>query len=146
MPWIRVRRRLLSYRTSLLLVWTFVWQHCSGTTVRVNVPLSAPITEVVGGAGRMGSQFARLLEDRAVIVPRGVCPGSLSRLPGRPIYVCTPSSSWSKIYKFTLADRRSDLVFVGNGGLRLLSIGNMSLLREEQQQNVTMVLQHYAIL
>jgi hypothetical protein len=134
---------LLAYehRAILLLVLWIVLLHCSGIPA-----VCSMVTEVVGGSGRMGSQFMRLLED-AIAIPRGASPGSVSSLSsGTPIFVCTPASSWSEIYTATLSHRRSDLVFVGNGGL-LRSAGiNTSCNTSWQQWNVTMVIPHYAIL
>jgi glycine/D-amino acid oxidase-like deaminating enzyme len=93
------------------------------------------LTEVVGGSGRMGSQFMRLLGN-AVALPRGVCPGSLGK-GDTPIYVCTPASSWVAVYCQTLPSRRSDLVFVGNGLLHTRGI---------RLDDVTVVIPHYAVL
>ena len=91
------------------------------------------LIEVIGGNGRIGSQFMRLLrrdissrQPPPIAVPRGVCPGSISSSTTattpiscsnyNPIFVCTPSNTWSTIYDTTTPSSRcSDLVFIGNG-------------------------------
>ncbi|GAX29326.1 hypothetical protein FisN_16Hh240 [Fistulifera solaris] len=75
--------------------------------------LSNGKAEVIGAAGRIGSQFLRL-EEESQAIPRGVCPGSCSAA-GFPIYIATPSNCWNELYQLTPPHRRSDLVFVGNG-------------------------------
>jgi len=106
------------------------------------------LTEVIGGAGRIGSQFMRLIaqeQDRdwddaphIMALPRGVCPGSLSAA-GSPIFVCTPAGArWSSLYQATLPPRRrSDLVFCGNG---LLPPEAM-----DADAAVTLMVPHYAV-
>ena len=75
-------------------------------------------SEVVGASGRVGSFFLLHADEKddtsAAAVPRGVSPGSFTR-PGSPIYVATPSASWSHIWDSVPAKRRGDCVFVGNG-------------------------------
>jgi hypothetical protein len=93
------------------------------------------LTEVVGGCGRIGSQFMRLTEN-PIVVPYGVCPGSISSTPNHPIYVCTPATSWSTIYETTMPGRCSDLVFVGNGLLP----------KNIPYHDVTVVVPHFAVL
>lgn len=91
--------------------------------------------EVVGGNGRIGSQFMRLLgESTSCAVPRGAAPGSLSR--NGPIFVCTPAAAWPNIIQLARNHHRQpDLVFVGNG---LVPTGIV--------EDVTVVVPHYAIL
>jgi glycine/D-amino acid oxidase-like deaminating enzyme len=88
-------------------------------------------SEVVGAAGRMGSQWLR--QDGSVAVPRGVSPGCLSP-PKIPIYVATPSKSWNDVYRETIEERREDLVWVGNG------------LALDEFRSSTLVVPHYGIL
>ena len=112
------------------------------TAASIIIPSQSPpqlpqLIEVIGGNGRIGSQFMRLLRQNAALsqqpqpiaVPRGICPGSISSIPttpssssssmsgsSHPIFVCTPSNTWSTIYEVTTPSTRcSDLVFVGNG-------------------------------
>lgn len=86
--------------------------------------------EVIGAAGRIGSQFLRL-EETSQAIPRGLCPGSCSEA-GVPIYVVTPSNCWHELYQLTPLHRRSDLVFVGNG--------------LPPDVDITLVVPHYGIL
>lgn len=84
----------------------------------------------------MGSQFLRLLREQPVVLlPRGTCPGYCSGWDV-PILVCTPATGWKNIYTITNPERRSDLIFVGNG---LLWFG------EEEETEGTLVIPHYAI-
>ena len=112
------------------------------------------LTEVIGGSGRIGSQFMRLIaqdqeqdrdwEDapRIMALPRGVCPGSLSSASaaGQPIFVCTPAGArWASIYEATLPpQRRSDLVFCGNGLLPEAAAA-------DDADAVTLMVPHYAV-
>jgi glycine/D-amino acid oxidase-like deaminating enzyme len=124
------------------------------------------LTEVIGGNGRIGSQFMYLC-DHPIVVPYGVCPGSLSSsttttmtttkdgIITKPIYVCTPASAWSHIYETTILSRRSDLVFVGNGLLPSnipLLVSNHDDTSSGHDNNdhtrytpITIVIPHYAI-
>ena len=91
--------------------------------------------EVVGGSGRIGSQFLRLLQNQGVrAIPRGLSPGCWSSV-GDPIYVTIPSVGWPLIFHVTMRERRSDLIWIGNG-----------LLNEEMHKNATCVVPHYGIL
>lgn len=90
-----------------------------------------PTCEVVGAAGRMASLWLR--QEGSIPVSRGVSPGCLSP-PNTPIYVATPSKSWSQVYHETIPTRRNDLVWIGNGLLLPEFI------------NSTVVVPHYGIL
>ncbi len=90
--------------------------------------------EVIGAAGRIGSQFLRL-EEQSQAIPRGLCPGSCSA-EGFPIYIATPSKYWNELYQLTPPHRRSDLVFVGNGLPPKIGDENVDL---------TLVVPHYGI-
>jgi glycine/D-amino acid oxidase-like deaminating enzyme len=69
----------------------------------------------------------------AAAVPRGLSPGYLTP-PGSPIYIATPSESWSQIWDQVPLNRRSDCVFVGNG------------IPPQHFEDATIVVPHFAVL
>lgn len=101
--------------------------------------------EIVGANGRIGSLFSRRTNakdgnNNMRAVPRGVCPGCLS-LPGTPIIVATPAKAWPQIVEDTIPERRSDLVWIGNG-----LPPTTKTVTDDDDEDTTVVVPHFGVL
>ena len=112
--------------------YNVVWnvEAFSGTT-RIN-PSGMSSFEVVG-KGRIASLFLRFDESISVDSRNQSLAGMLSEA-GCPIVVATPSHAWPNIYQQCAPDRRSDLIWMGNG------------LPEEEWDVSTWVVPHFGVL
>ena len=100
------------------------------TTTTTTTALSI---QVIGGAGRMGSQWMRLLGEEAVAVPRGAAAASSENNNTiAVVVVCTSAAAWPSLRR-QYSGCWLDLIFVGNGCI------------EDDDDDATYVIPHYAI-